>query len=320
FNSLRELGGARRVIEDEVGNRVSAYGNRIRISEKDSPFANRKIAYEVVELTSRVSTDKVADAKRKLGVPFSDSDRVDVAIATNMISVGLDITRLGLMVVYGQPFTTAEYIQCTSRVGRDHNRPGLVVTILNIHKPRDRSYYERFTSYHETFYRSVEVTSVTPFSPRALDRALAGSLISLARLGIPTMTPPLGAGQILNQRQIVENLVIPTLTERAFAHDKNMSQSDAVALKSRVRDRCMDLLDAWARIALDLSKSGVNLQYQTETGAAQRLLYEFLNPELKQLPSVHKKFRANRSMRDVEPSVNVWVKTFEGLEVEEEGE
>src|SRR6202022_2734311 len=154
-------------------------------------FADRTITYEPVELTSRVSTDKVALAKRKLALPFHDEDRVDVAIATNMISVGLDIPRLGLMVVLGQPKTSAEYIQATSRVGRDHDRPGLVVTILNVHKPRDRSHYERFAYYHQTFYRNVEATSATPFSPRALDRGLAGTLVALARLGHSPLTPPL---------------------------------------------------------------------------------------------------------------------------------
>ena len=106
-----------------------------------------------------------------------------MAIATNMISVGLDITRLGLMVVLGQPKTCAEYIQATSRVGRDPDRPGLVVTLLNIHRPRDRSHYERFEVFHQSFYRTVEATSVTPFSPRALDRGLAGTLVALSRLG-----------------------------------------------------------------------------------------------------------------------------------------
>src|SRR5262249_8021743 len=152
-------------------------------------FANRKITYDVVELTSRVSTDRVSEAKRRLSLPFSEKEHVDVAIATNMISVGLDIIRLGLMVVFGQPKTSAEYIQATSRVGRDSDRPGLVVTILNVHKPRDRSHYERFAFYHQTFYRNVEATSATPFSPRALDRGLAATMVSLARLGHAKFTP-----------------------------------------------------------------------------------------------------------------------------------
>src|SRR5436305_1760931 len=199
FNNLRELGGARRLVEDEVGTRITGYGSRKRINEPTSLFADRKIDYEVVELTSRVSTDRVAEAKRQLQQTFNDKNRVDVAIATNMISVGLDITRLGLMVVFGQPKTSAEYIQATSRVGRDPDRPGLVVTIFNVHKPRDRSHYERFAAYHETFYRSVEATSVTPFSPRALDKALAASVVALSRLGADLMMPPKGAMEILSQ-------------------------------------------------------------------------------------------------------------------------
>ena len=162
----------------------------------------------MVELTSRVSTDKVAEARRRLGCPFHDrKQRVDCAIATNMISVGLDIQRLGLMLVYGQPKTHSEYIQATSRVGRDDRRPGLVVTLYNVHKPRDRSHYERFRHYHETFYRSVEVSSVTPFAARALDRGFAGALVALARHARPAMTPPAGVEAIDAERAALERLL-----------------------------------------------------------------------------------------------------------------
>jgi hypothetical protein len=202
FNSLRELGGARRILEEEVQNTIKSYGIRKRVGEERGFFQDRKSFSEVVELTSRVSTDKVAEARRRLGVGFHDiKQRVDCAIATNMISVGLDIPRLGLMVVLGQPKTHAEYIQATSRVGRTDDRPGLVLTLLNFHKPRDRSHYERFRHYHETFYRAVEVGSVTPFSARALDRGFAGALVSLARHSEPRLTPPEGVEQIADVGQ-----------------------------------------------------------------------------------------------------------------------
>ena len=158
FNALRELGSARRIVEDEVSSRLLAYSGRKRLDEDQGLFDDRSIAFEPVELTSRVDTAQVAEAKRRLSLDFTDQGRVDVALATNMISVGLDITRLGLMLVSGQPKTTSEYIQATSRVGRDPEKPGLVVTLLNIHKPRDRSHYERYPTYHESFYRGVEAT------------------------------------------------------------------------------------------------------------------------------------------------------------------
>ena len=184
FNALRELGSARRIVEDEIGSRLLTYAERKRLGEVAGLFVNRRVAFEPVELTSRVGTAGVAEAKRRLALTSNEDKWVDVALATNMISVGLDITRLGLMVVSGQPKTTSEYIQATSRVGRDPARPGLVVTLLNIHKPRDRSHYERFSNYHESFYRGVEATSVTPFSPRAMDRGLPAVVVALARLEI----------------------------------------------------------------------------------------------------------------------------------------
>jgi hypothetical protein len=323
FNSLRELGGARRIIEDEVRNRLAGYANRKRVGEKEGLFENREIGYEPVELTSRVNTAQVSEAKRRLGQPFSSKEHADVAIATNMISVGLDITRLGLMVAFGQPKASAEYIQATSRVGRDHDKPGLVVTILNIHKPRDRSHYERFAAYHESFYRSVEATSATPFSPRALDRGLAGTLVALARQGHLPMTPPLGAAAILQERARLD-FVVQALAKRAQeCCGTDTSTTEAEQVRERVRARAKDLLDDWSKLAAEASQVGVALQYQEEAGGSvQRLLYHFLAPELKNLPPQNPKmkFRANRSLRDVEPGVALWMRKLDGTEVEEDEE
>jgi hypothetical protein len=120
-----------------VANRLDDYGQRRRrVGESTGSFLDRPRLNESCELTSRVSTNAVAETKRRLGLPHDDKDHIDVALATNMISVGLDITRLGLMVVTGQPKTASEYIQATSRVGRDDKRPGLVVSLLNLYRPR----------------------------------------------------------------------------------------------------------------------------------------------------------------------------------------
>ncbi|QQS54075.1 MAG: helicase [Candidatus Competibacteraceae bacterium] len=310
FNSLRELGGSRRIVEDEVTTRLQTYEKRHVLNEPPGRFADRKIHFDVLELTSRVSTADVAQARRRLERDFTQDDRVDIALATNMISVGLDITRLGLMVLLGQPKTSAEYIQASSRVGRDPQRPGLVVTLLNIHRPRDRSHYEHFAAYHQTFYRSVEATSVTPFAPRALDRALPAVLTALMRHADPTLTPPHGAAALEAQRPRLETALLRVLGDRAAGHAA-LPAAETSALQHNVSDRAKDLLDEWCRIAHDHAQHGGMLQYQHEAGGVARLLYEFLNTDA---PPAWK-FRANRSMRDVEPSVNLWLKTLDGQDV-----
>jgi hypothetical protein len=176
FNSLRALGGAKRVVEDDVKL------VRLRYLANQRGFPRRSID-DPQELTSRIDSWKIPGLLKKLDNQFPREKTdwpVDVLLATNMISVGVDIDRLGLMVVTGQPKTSAEYIQATSRVGRKH--PGLVITMYNWLGARDLSHYERFESYHSALYRYVEAISVTPFSSRALDRGLRGVFAAMNRL------------------------------------------------------------------------------------------------------------------------------------------
>jgi superfamily II DNA or RNA helicase len=286
----------------------------MRIGEVRGIFLDRKTFSEVVELSSRVSTDKVDEARRRLEAPFDSQQRVDCAIATNMISVGLDIPRLGLMVVFGQPKTHAEYIQATSRVGRDDKRPGLVVTLLNIHKPRDRSHYERFRHYHETFYRAVEVASVTPFSARALDRGFAGALVALARHAEGTLTPPAGVEHIAGMRAPLERRLLQAFLDRVRQQPLTDEGERDERLRS-VQNRVVDLLDAWRKIFDDYHAAGVSMQYQKyELKQPRPLLHEVLE---KNLDAEQRKFRVNRSLRDVEPEVNLFLKDLGGGQVED---
>lgn len=307
FTSLKELGGARRILEEEVRTTIMEYGRRRRIGESRGLFQDRRSFSEVVELTSRVSTDKVAEARKRLESSYNDIlERVDCAIATNMISVGLDVPRLGLMVVLGQPKSHSEYIQATSRVGRDAARPGLVVTLLNVHKPRDRSHYERFRHYHETFYRSVEVGSVTPFSARALDRGFSGALISFARHALASLTPPLGAERIADERAELERLLLKAFRSRV----NDQPFDDEAERKERLRsvqDRVVDLLDSWHMVMDDYRSVGARLQYnKSEDPKAKPLLRDMLDEGFES--EHHRKFRVSRSLRDVEPEVNLFLK------------
>lgn len=319
FNSLRELGGSRRIVEDEVASRVADYSRQKRQNDTKGSFADRDIAREVSELTSRESTNKVADTKRRLALAFTEKEthkeRIDVALATNMISVGLDITRLGLMVVLGQPKAAAEYIQATSRVGRDAGKPGLVVTLLNVHRPRDRSHFERFEAFHAAFYRSVEATSVTPFTPRALDRALPAIVVALGRHGQAALTPPRGAIGAADHRAALGRIA-DILVSRARAH-RSMDTAEEQRLEAIVRARVGDLLDSWAKVAQRQKSAGARLVYQAHEGAdGPHLLFDPLDPELLKKDADARKFRVPRSLRDVEPPVNLWVKTLEGVDIE----
>ncbi|WP_034088336.1 helicase-related protein [Streptacidiphilus albus] len=171
FNSLRLLGAAELQVHTDVNERLRTLAGRTEAEARE---------VLPVEITSRVPSSALPDLLGALGLSLGTTGVLDVPLATNIISVGVDFDRLGLMVVTGQPQTTAEYIQATSRVGRAH--PGLVVTLYNAVRSRDLSHYEGFTGYHSALYRQVESTSVTPFSPRARDKALHATFIGLLRL------------------------------------------------------------------------------------------------------------------------------------------
>ena len=181
FNSLRELGHAATLIRADITDYLNAMWDRLEI-RADANADPRRFINADRELTSRVQSSEIPEVLQQLFERWDgtkDSHPIDVCLATNMIQVGLDVPRLGLMTVVGQPKTTSEYIQATSRVGRSH--PGLVVTVYNPSKPRDRSHFEHFRSYHETIYRWVEPTSVTPFAVPVRDRALHALAVTLVR-------------------------------------------------------------------------------------------------------------------------------------------
>ena len=178
FNSMRELGGALVLMQDDVNDTLGLLAGR-RGEQQRSPRA-------VEELTSRRTQQEVRSMLGQLSIPAGEAGALDVVLATNMISVGVDIPRLGLMLVNGQPKTMSEYIQATSRVGRGRIS-GLVMPVLNAAKPRDRSHFETFRTWHATLYREVEATSVTPFASRARDRALHAVLVAVVRHLTPGM-------------------------------------------------------------------------------------------------------------------------------------
>jgi hypothetical protein len=286
FNSMRELGGMRRVTDDAVRTRLrqmDARGLAKRFIEPDTTeeLTSRKSAVDIPRILDRL--EKTFPRKKGEAAPY------DVVLATNMISVGVDVSRLGLMVVASQPKATSEYIQATSRVGRAF--PGVVCTVYNWARPRDLSHYERFEHYHATFYQQVEALSVTPFSPRALDRGLTGVYVSQLRLLAETFNRNEAAGQLIHPHDLLEDI------------ERDISQrAGNVEYKDRAREMVESMLstrrDEWLN-RISATTGGAVLTYRARrTGRDVSLLKQ---PTEKDAGI----FACLNSLRDVEPQITL---------------
>jgi hypothetical protein len=292
FNSLRELGGMRRLIDDDVRSRLTQIDARgLRPRRLMLPDAVR-------ELTSRVTAGEIKkllqiDMQRRfppLGQKSQPGQRpIDVLLATNMLSVGVDVGRLGLMIVAGQPKSTAEYIQATGRVGR--GTAGLVFTVYNWARPRDLSHYESFRYYHATFYRQVEALSVTPYSAGSMERALTGVLVSTIRQSDQLFNPNLGAENLTaNHPRLTAS--VDTVAQRAAKASlkPELEQEARTALHHRVDGWLQKIQNrqGGTRLGYDVARDGLTvglLKHPSATGWNE--------------------FTVLNSLRDVEPEANL---------------
>lgn len=304
FNSMRELGGMRRLVDDDVYNRAMkmdrrGLAKRFFGTNYLTELTSRMRSEEIPLILDRLETrfDPELEEKRKSlakkGV-FKEAPKkpLDVLLATNMISVGVDVQRLGLMIVAGQPKATAEYIQATSRVGR--RKPGIVCTVFNWARPRDLSHYETFEHYHATFYKHVEPLSVTPFSPGALSRGLAGLLVGLIRLRAMEFNPNEAAAKIQVADPYVQD-AIDAIAERAalVADGPEVADYCRAELKSKV--------DLWRAEAQNVT-GGRTLTYTPPRGQAKGTAIGLLtHPGLERWEEL----TCLDSLRDVEPTVKL---------------
>ncbi len=304
FTSTRELAGMRRLVEDDVAERLSS-----------ATVRTRRRRPNVAELTSRMPSDRIASTLAELERPFDpfyDSTAaldllraqsrakqpltarrpegvpqpLDVLLATSMLQVGVDVPRLGLMVVTGQPKNTAEYIQVTSRVGRVADRPGLILTIYQWARPRDLGHYEQFGHYHATFGAHVEGLTTTPFSDRAVDRGLTGVVVTAMRHSAAAALPNTAAQTVALDGPVANGLLMD-LQRRALRVTHDPAHADDVRKRGRHR------LEAWGERRRTLA-AGV-LGY-TEAPDVVGLLRD---PD----DGPWDRWSAPRSLREVEPEV-----------------
>ncbi|MFO0905842.1 MAG: helicase-related protein [Pirellulales bacterium] len=306
FNSMRELGGMRRLVDDQVTSLARKQDRR--------GLANRNLYHDnLAELTSRMRSEDIPqildrleaifdpelEEQRRVAFKTKDFKNIpkkplDVLLATNMISVGVDVKRLGLMIVAGQPKATAEYIQATSRVGRTF--PGLVCTVFNWARPRDLSHYETFEHYHATFYKHVEPLSVTPFSPGALQRGLAGLLVSLVRLRGVEFNENQAATRITTGNPYVQE-AIETIARRAELIGLN-GPADGDFCRQELQSKA----DFWQSEAQN-NVGGRTLTYTEPYGSDGPK--KGTSVKLLQSPGMERwhEFTCLNSLREVEPSV-----------------
>lgn len=292
FNATRELAGMRRYLDDDVATRVRRHGRRKGLSDR---IVSGTGMLAITELTSRISSADISEALKRLEVGFDDrldtsvrrraiganyaasrkdgtpvhplaqesyargdDGPVDVVLATSMLQVGVDVSRFGLMVVTGQPKNTAEYIQASSRVGRDARRPGLVVALYNWARPRDLAHFEDFEHYHATFYRQVEALSVTPFTRRSLDRGTAGTLVAAVRNSEDAYSRNRDAHDVALDGSLFTGIV-ERMLRRAAAVDGDRG-------RSYFAERIKRFTDIWTQ---ERTAKDVQLGYEAAKGTQQ---------------------------------------------------
>ena len=252
-------------------------------SEADDA-AGRRSQPAIAQLTSQSTAQENARTFDRLEAPRGAADCLDAVLATNMISVGVDVDRLAAMVINGQPLTTAEYIQASSRIGRA-GVPGLVVANYYRHQARSLSHYENFRPYHESFYRFVEPTSVTPFTYQVRKRALHAALVTALRHGCNGLTANATAGRFDKDEAPVQT-VVDALKRRCRRADAAAAEETAGHLER--------LVDEWQAAAARCRRDKRGLHYHCRDNAADRLLGEFEGPR----PGLWKTLHSMRNIED----------------------
>lgn len=282
FNSLRELGRALVLMQDDVPVSIGQYAARRN--------ENRRNIDPPAELTSRVKTYEIRDMLERLKKRAGDPEAVDLLVASNMISVGMDIPRLGLMVVNAQPKTLSEYIQATSRVGRG-GAPGVIITMYNSMRARDRSHFETFETWHRALYRDVEATSVTPFASRAQDKALHAVLVALVRHLVPGM----------ERRPILDDIRRNEAERFASTIEARVARVDP-SERQIISQKLERLIEQWAsRPDLQTYWDDYNRRNSLLMSAEQFAAKADVDPDLDEEGARRALWPTPNSMREVEP-------------------
>jgi hypothetical protein len=290
-NSKRELGKTLSLARDDIPGRLKALGEARNVASS-----------RVSELSANLRDSEIPEALHRLSVELPDADVLDYVACTNMLSVGVDVQRLGLMLVNGQPKTVSEYIQASSRVGRSTSLPpGIVLTLFSPTKPRDRSHYEFFRHFHKAFYRNVEPTSVTPFALPAQERGLHGAFLALVRM-VSAVSANRDAKAILFQEATIREFAVGFMNRVEGARDGDLDET---------RKRLDQFIDSWIVAAGD---NGKPLRFVAEGKQYAGLIRPFQSVG----PGIHETLQSLRNvdvpMKLLVPTMRVGGQAQAGLE------
>jgi hypothetical protein len=196
YNSLKDVGKIYNKTNDEIQINTNVLFYRNFGNNSILRYLIRDIDSRSLELTSRIESNNIKATLKRLEDEFATEtsekgneyvkDGLDLVLASNMISVGIDVSRLNVMLVNGMPRNIAEYIQASSRVGRRHD--GIVFTLFNPNQARDKSYFENFNSFHQAYYKFVEPLSVTPFTENTIRKMLTTIFVAFMRNSVSGLT------------------------------------------------------------------------------------------------------------------------------------
>lgn len=289
FNAIRDLGTADNIISDRAYSYIRTLLNlKFKTESEKAGLTLSDVRIGIHdELTSRKTSKEIKETLERLALSYQTSGYYSYVLASNMLSVGIDIDRLGIMTVYNQPKSNAEYIQATSRVGRKN--PGIVLSMFNSFRSRDKSHYEQFGFYHKLFYQYVEATSVTPFSARAIEKALHCVLIIMLRLDGTTLgANDYAANFRVNDRRVGDAISFILGRIRSIYPE---GEDDAKAWLSAVTER-------WEELA---EENPDTLVYSTYSPGFCSLLISAEQGSDVDFPATL------NSMRNVEASANVFI-------------
>jgi len=276
FNTVKELAGMVTTFKDEIN-------SRLNMLDPTNKFDHDLI---VEELTSRKKAQEIPQLLIQMEKMLDEEGVIDAVLATNMISVGVDVDRLGTMFVQGQPKTTSEYIQATSRIGRKF--PGIVFVLLNSMRSRDLSHFERFKAYHQALYRHVEMMSVTPFAKGALYKGLTGTYIGYIRQTVMEINAEQSPKKILQLQQEIDTATVQFLERIQDA------QGETIEIEVK------ELLNWWLEMAAKYAES--KLGYKESKYVKSYLLKNF-SEEVKAQDARP----AMMSLRNVEATIEIEV-------------